>query len=58
MQPHREPGESKLLRGQSRMPAHSLFYERIVPLLLVVLGVIAAGLVLFAAGVLLGIVKF
>jgi hypothetical protein len=46
------------LRQKSHMPQRSVFFERIVPILLVVLGMIMAGLVLFAAGVILGIVRF
>jgi hypothetical protein len=46
------------LRQKSHMPQQSMFFEKIVPLLLIVMGIIMAGLVLFAAGVLLGIVRF
>jgi len=46
------------LRQSSHMPQRSVFFEKIVPILLVVLGMIMAGLVLFAAGVILGIVRF
>jgi len=42
----------------SRMPSGSLFFEKIVPLLLVLMGLLTVVLVLFAAGVLLGIVHF
>ena len=40
------------------MPSDSLFYDRIIPILLVVLGIIMFILILFAFGVLLGIVPF
>lgn len=40
------------------MPQHSLFFEKVVPVLLILMGIITAALVLFAAGVLLGIVHF
>lgn len=40
------------------MPQGSLFFEKVIPVLLVVMGVIMILLVLFAAGVLLGIVHF
>lgn len=40
------------------MPSDSLFYDRIIPILLVVLGIIMFILILFALGVLLGIVPF
>ena len=45
-------------RQKSHMPQHSVFFEKIVPVLLAVLGIIMAALVLFAAGVILGIVRF
>ena len=48
----------KALRQKSHMPQHSVFFERIVPILLVIMGIIMAALVLFAAGVILGIVRF
>jgi hypothetical protein len=50
--------ELTALREKSHMPAHSVFYEKIIPVLLVILGVILIGMVLFAAAVLVGIVKF
>jgi hypothetical protein len=40
------------------MPAGSLLFEKVVPVLLVLLGLLMLILVLFAAGVLLGIVRF
>jgi hypothetical protein len=40
------------------MPSDSLLYDRIIPILLVVLGIIMVILILFALGVLLGIVPF
>jgi hypothetical protein len=46
------------LRQKSHIPQHSVFFEKIIPILLVVLGMIMAALVLFAAGVILGIVRF
>lgn len=42
----------------NRMPADSAFFERIVPIMLIVLGIITVALILFALGVLLGIVPF
>jgi hypothetical protein len=42
--------------GKSHMPENSILFEKIVPVLLVVLGVITAGLIVFAAGVLVGII--
>ncbi|HEX9797118.1 MAG TPA: hypothetical protein VGA52_09030 [Anaerolineales bacterium] len=44
--------------GSNRMPADSAFFERVVPALLVVLGIITVGLIVFAAGILLGFIPF
>ena len=40
------------------MPENSLFYEKIIPISMIVMGIITVALILFAAGVLLGLVKF
>ena len=45
-------------RSKSHMPPDSIFYEKLVPILLLFMGVIMTGLILFAGGVLLGLVKF
>lgn len=45
-------------RRSSRMPAHSVFFEKVVPVLLGLFGLVMVGLVIFAAGVLLGWIKF
>lgn len=42
----------------SRMPERSVFFEKVVPILLVVMGVVMVGLILFALGVLLGMITF
>jgi len=44
--------------SKSHMPEHSVLFEKIVPALLILMGIITVGLILFAAGVLLGIVHF
>ena len=44
--------------GKSHIPKDSILFEKIIPLLLILLGVITVALILFAAGVLLGIVHF
>jgi hypothetical protein len=49
---------STTARSKSHMPAGSLLFEKVVPVLLVLLGLLMLILVLFAAGVLLGIVRF
>jgi hypothetical protein len=46
------------LRGKSHMPANSVFFEKVVPILLALMGLLTVGLVLFAAGVLMGLIKF
>jgi hypothetical protein len=42
----------------NRMPTGSPFFERIVPILLIAMGVVATALILFAAAVLLGFIPF
>ena len=44
--------------SKSHIPKGSIFFERILPAALIVMGLITLGLILFAAGVVLGIVKF
>ena len=46
------------MKSKSHMPKDSLFFEKIVPVSLVAMGVITLGLILFAAGVILGIIQF
>lgn len=46
------------LKSKSHMPKDSLFFEKIVPISLITMGIITLGLILFAAGVILGIVQF
>ena len=52
------PENVNKLRTRSHMPQNSLFFEKIVPILLAVMGVVTVLLVLFAAGVLLGLIRF
>ena len=49
----RTPMESK-----SHMPENSFLFERIVPAALAFMGILTVVLILFAAGVLLGIIQF
>jgi len=51
--PKRTPVNSK-----SHMPENSVLFEKIVPAALISMGVLTVILILFAAGVLLGIVQF
>lgn len=50
--------EEKRANRKSHMPKDTFLFEKIVPVSLVVMGIIMLGLILFAAGVLLGFVKF
>jgi hypothetical protein len=45
-------------RPSHRMPQNSLFYERVVPILLIGMAVVTVALILLAAGVLLGFISF
>jgi hypothetical protein len=45
-------------RKSSRMPENSALFEKVVPTLLVVMAVVTVGLILFALGVLVGLVSF
>ena len=44
--------------NSSHMPKDSFFFEKVVPVSLAVMGVITLGLIIFAAGVLFGFIKF
>ncbi|MBE7433656.1 MAG: hypothetical protein HS100_07050 [Anaerolineales bacterium] len=44
--------------GKSHMPKDSFFFEKVVPASLVFMGLVMLGLIIFAAGVLLGFIKF
>ncbi len=43
---------------KSHAPKDSVLFERIIPMLLVIMGVLMVVLILFAAGVLLGFIHF
>ena len=45
-------------KAQTRIPEGSVFYDRIIPALLIGMALIMGVLILIAAGVLLGIVPF
>ena len=44
--------------GKSHMPKDSFMFEKLIPLALVLMGIVMTALILFAAGVLLGIIHF
>ena len=46
------------VNSKSRMPENSVLFEKIVPVALIFMGVLTVVLILFAAGVLLGIIQF
>ncbi len=48
----------KTARNPSRMPANSVFYNKVVPALLVIMGVVMVAMILFAAAVIAGLIKF
>jgi len=45
-------------RHTRRMPAQSLFYDRLLPIIFVILGIVMLTLIVIAAGVLLGVVRY
>ncbi len=53
-----KPHKPKRGLKSPRMPEQSIFYDRIVPLMLIVLGVVMVGLIVFAAGVLAGLIPW
>ena len=46
----------KVPAGTNRMPADSVFYDKLVPILLITLGIIMVLIVIIAAGILLGLI--
>ncbi|HEY5983095.1 MAG TPA: hypothetical protein VIU38_06440 [Anaerolineales bacterium] len=43
---------------KSRLPQNSFLFEKLVPALMIGLGLVTIVLILFAAGVLLGLIQF
>lgn len=54
----KNPPRRRLGPGQNRMPANSVFYNRVIPVILVGLAVFTILFIAVAAGVLLGVVPF
>jgi hypothetical protein len=52
------PKKNRVARTQAHMPTNSVFFEKVVPILLGLMGLLMLALILFAAGVLLGLVHF
>jgi len=46
------------MSGKSHMPENSVLFEKIIPGALAFMGILTVILILFAAGVLLGIIQF
>ena len=44
--------------SKSRTPKNSMLFEKVVPVLLIAMGVLTVVLILFAAGVLMGLIHF
>jgi hypothetical protein len=51
------PNPTRIHDG-SHIPEKSMLFEKIIPALLILMGVLMVALILFAAGVLLGIIHF
>jgi len=46
------------MNNKSRMPENSVLFEKVIPASLIFMGILTVTLILFAAGVLLGIIQF
>ena len=46
------------INKKSHIPENSLFYEKIIPALMIIMGSVTIALIIFATGILLGFVKF
>lgn len=53
-----ESDKPKPSRGVRRIPQQSVLYERIVPVALIGMGVLLVVVILLAAGILLGIIRW
>jgi hypothetical protein len=52
------PNQAKVKVTSHRMPEHSLLYDRVIPAALVILGVVMLLLIVFAVGVLTGLIHW
>lgn len=57
-QPEQDKGQRQRNRGRSRMPEGSIFFEKVVPALLIVLAVAMVLLIVVAVAVLIGLAPF
>lgn len=46
------------MNSKSRMPENSVLFDKVIPASLIFMGILTVILILFAAGVLLGVVQF
>ena len=44
--------------NKTHAPGNSLIFEKVIPVLLILMGILTLALILFAAGVLLGMIHF
>ena len=51
-------GNENRSTGKSRVPKNSVLFEKLVPALLILMGILTVVLIGFAAGVLLGFIHF
>ncbi len=54
----KSPTKKPASNNPSRIPEDSTFYQKVVPALLLVMAIITSGLILFALGVLVGVISF
>jgi len=50
--------ENKQVASKSHMPKDSFLFEKFIPASLILMGLLMLGLIVFAAGILLGLIKF
>ncbi len=51
-------GRNIVSQDQSHIPKNSIFFEKIIPALLVGMAVLMVVLIIFAAGILFGLIQF
>ncbi len=53
-----EPERTRAARGTRRIPRQSVFYERLIPVAMVLLGILMLVILLFALVALFGLIPF
>jgi hypothetical protein len=56
--PEKQPRRSSLKPAGSRIESGSMFYTRLIPIILGVLALLTVALIVVAAGVLIGVIPF